>query len=433
MASMGSMLSMQSMLSMVSMQSMQSMPSTPSTIVHADMDAFYASVEQLDRPELRGRPVIVGGVGGRGVVSTASYEARRFGVRSAMPTHEARRLCPQGIFLAGRMERYVAVARQIRAVFHEFTPEVEPLSLDEAFLDVTRSLQLFGSARAIAVRLKERVREATGLTVSVGIGPTKMVAKIASDLGKPDGLVEVRADDVAAFLRPLPVRRLWGAGPRTCAALEQLGIRTLGELAAADAGRVARRLGDHAHALQALARGEDDRVVEPGRERKSYGEEQTFDQDQRDGALLRGTIAAQAETVARRLRADGRAARTVTLKYKLAQRSGPGRYPQHTRRVTLTAAVDDGTAIARAALALWDDVGAGLTVRLVGVAASGIEDRDAGQLALFAPPESRRSSDLNRALDQLAQRFGKDVVRRADTLGARPSRARSLGKGPRDD
>jgi DNA polymerase-4 len=397
------------------------------------MDAFYASVEQLDRPELRGKPVIVGGVGGRGVVSTASYEARRFGVHSAMPTHEARRLCPHGIFVPGRMERYVEVGRQIRAVFHEFTPEVEPLSLDEAFLDITRSLQLFGSARDIAIRLKGRVREATGLTVSVGIGPTKMVAKIASDLGKPDGLVEVVAGEVADFLRPLPVRRLWGAGPKTCAALERLGIRTFGELAAHPAVDLARRLGDHAAALQALARGDDARVVEPDRERKSYGEEQTFDRDLRDGEALRSLIAAQAEAVARRLRADGCAARTVTLKYKLAQRIGPGKYPQHTRRMTLAEPVDDGAAIARAALELWNEAGAGLTIRLVGVAVSGIEARNAGQLSLFQAPENRRRADLNRALDALTERFGKDVVRRADTVGARTSRARSLGKGPRTD
>ncbi len=400
-------------------------------ILHADMDAFYASVEQRDRPELRGKPVIVGGVGGRGVVSTASYEARVFGVHSAMPTHEARRLCPQGVFVPGRMDRYVEVARVIRAVFHEFTPEVEPLSLDEAFLDVTHSLSLFGGADVIARRLKERVREATELTVSVGIGPTKMVAKIASDLGKPDGLVDVGDNDVATFLRPLPVKRIWGAGPKTCAALERIGIRTIGDLAGADTTRLARAIGDQARSLQALARGEDERHVEPDRERKSYGEELTFDRDLRDGEALRSLISAQAEAVARRLRADACVARTITLKYKLAQRIGPGRYPQHTRRTTLPEPVDDGATMARAALALWEEVRDGLTIRLIGVTASGIEAKGAGQLSLFAPQANRQRDELNRALDALTERFGKDAVRRADTLAARTSRARSLGKGPR--
>jgi DNA polymerase IV len=266
-------------------------------ILHADLDAFYASVEQLDHPELRGLPVVVGGLGGRGVVTTASYEARPFGVHSAMPMAEARRLCPHAVFLPGRMERYAQASRQVFAVFREFTPEVEALSLDEAFLDVTHGLRLFGGAAEIARRLRRRVREATGLAVSVGIAATKMVAKIASSRAKPDGVLEVVAGTEAAFLAPLPVRELWGVGPVAAATLDRAGIRTIGDLAALDDER-GRALGGGFLGLRALARGEDPRVVEPDRERKSYGEENTFSADHADGE--RAWLAGSAPTAAAR-------------------------------------------------------------------------------------------------------------------------------------
>ena len=381
------------------------------TIVHADMDAFYAAVEQRDRPELRGQPVIVGGASPRGVVLTASYEARVYGVHSAMPGVHARRLCPHGVFVAPRMRRYAEVARQIRAVFEEFTPLVEPLSLDEAFLDVSASLRLFGSAEVIGRRLKQRVREVTELAVSVGIGPTKMIAKIASGLCKPDGLLEVPAEQAQAFLRPLPVSQLWGVGPTTQAALARAGITTIGALADATPATLERRFAKLGTVLSRLAHGHDGRVVEAGRQRKSYGEEQTFDRDLRDGERLRRTITAHAEAVARRLRADGCRGRTVTLKLKLAQRIAPGKYPVLTRRVTLPAAVDDGKSIADAALALWRGVQAGKTVRLIGVSVSGIEG-DSGQLPLFGVREVQRRAALNAAVDQLAARFGRNVVSR---------------------
>ncbi|MBI3784674.1 MAG: DNA polymerase IV [Deltaproteobacteria bacterium] len=403
----------------------------PVTILHADMDAFYASVEQHDRPELRGKPVIVGGLGNRGVVSTASYEARKFGVHSAMPTLQARQLCPQGIFVPGRMQRYVEIGQQVRQVFEEFTPEVEPLSLDEAFLDITGSLTLFGGARQIGVRLKARVLEVTGLAVSVGIGPTKMIAKIASGKCKPDGLLEVSPAEAEAFLRPLPVNQIWGAGPTTCAALERLGIRTVGDLADADPALLERSLGNHGPALRALARGDDARSVEADRQRKSYGEEQTFDRDLRDGIELRRIVAAQAEAIARRLRRDNCVARTVTLKVKLAQRIGPGKYPLLTRRTTLAAAVDDGAAIHRTAVALWNSIKNGLTIRLVGVAVSGIQETGGAQMPLFASPDVQRRTRLNRAVDALVDRFGSDAIQRADSVGVKQHAARSLGKGPR--
>jgi DNA polymerase-4 len=387
------------------------MKAASATIAHADMDAFYAAVEQRDHPELRGQPVIVGGASPRGVVLTASYEARVYGVHSAMPGVHARRLCPHGVFVAPRMRRYGELARQIRGVFEEFTPLVEPLSLDEAFLDVTASLRLFGSAAAIGRRLKQRVRAVTDLTVSVGIGPTKMIAKIASGLCKPDGLLEVPGDQAAAFLRPLPVSQLWGVGPTMQAALGRAGITTIGALADAAPETLERRFGKLGRVLGALAQGHDGRVVHADRQRKSYGEEQTFDRDLRDGERLRRTITAHAEAVARRLRADGCRGRTVTLKLKLAQRIGPGKYPVLTRRVTLPAPVDDGKTIAEAALALWRAVQAGRTVRLIGVSVGGIEG-DGGQLPLFGRGEAQRRAALNTAVDQLAARFGRNIVSR---------------------
>ncbi len=392
------------------------------SILHADMDAFYAAVEQHDHPELRGKPVIVGGRSNRGVVLTASYEARVYSVHSAMPAVHARRLCPDGIFVPPRMSRYAEVAAQIRAVFEEFTPLVEPLSLDEAFLDVTGSLRLFGGARAIGEQLRQRVRAVTGLTVSVGIGPTKMIAKIASAMCKPDGLLEVKPEEAEQFLRPLDVNQLWGVGPTTHAQLAKRGITTIGALADADPAFLERRFGSLGVALRELAHGRDGRVVDPERQRKSYGEEQTFDRDLRDGAAIRRMIGAHAESVARRLRADGCRGRTVTLKLKLAQRIGPGKYPVLTRRLTLPAPVDDGKSISEAALALWSAVQAGKTVRLIGVSVSGI-DGEPGQLPLFPSTELRRRSALNRAVDQLAERFGDDVVTRAD-LSGKPTRRR---------
>lgn len=381
-------------------------------MLHADMDAFYAAVEQRDCPALRGKPVIVGGSGRRAVVLTASYEARRFGVHSAMPGAQAQRLCPDGIFVRPRMARYAEVARQIRTVFGEFTPLVEPLSLDEAFLDVTGSLRLFHTAADLGQRLKERVRRVTGLTVSVGIGPSKMIAKIASGLCKPDGLLEVHPREVEPFLRPLPVQVLWGVGPVTQATLAQLGIETVGMLADRDPETLALRLGRLGRALWALAHGADSRAVEPDRERRSYGEEETFAQDQRDGATLRQTIMQQAESVAGRLRAAAHCGRTVTLKVKLARRITAGKYPVLTRRLTLPTPTDDGKLIGDSALALWDAVRTGTVVRLVGVSVSGITPTPPLQLGLFDTPPAQRRRALNQAIDALAARFGRGVVAR---------------------
>ena len=399
------------------------------TILHADMDAFYAAVEQRDHPELRGLPVIVGGRSNRGVVLTASYEARVYGVHSAMPGVHARRLCPDGIFVPPRMEHYAKVAAQIRLVFAEFTPLVEPLSLDEAFLDVTASLRLFRSALDIGQQLKRRLHDVTELAASVGIGPTKMIAKIASSPSKPDGLLEVTPDQVERFLRALPVNQLWGVGPTTQARLAQMGIATVAALADADPALLERRFGRMGPALWELAHGRDSGVVNPQRQRKSYGEESTFERDVRDGEPIRRAIIEHAEAVGRRLRADACRGRTVTLKMKLAQRFAPGKYPILTRSLTLPAPSDDGKAIADAALSLWNAAHAGKTVRLIGVSVSGIDAAEAGQLPLFVSKDRQRRAALNRAVDRLAERFGDTVVMRGALAAKPPPRRRGVPRG----
>ena len=382
-------------------------------ILHADMDAFYASVEQRDRPELRGRPVVVGGTSSRGVVTAASYEARRFGVRSAMPTVQARALCPDAVFLHGDMAKYRRVSAQLRAIFATVSPEVEPLSLDEAFIDITASQSLLGPPLAIGRLLRERVRAATGLAVSVGIGPGKMVAKIASALAKPDGLLEVPADQVAAFLQPLPVGRLWGVGPVTEAALAGAGIATIGELAARPPAALASAVGQTAaEHLVRLARGQDARLVEPDLAAKSYGEEGTFGRDTAEDRVVREAIIGHADAVARRLRRDRVRGRVVVLKLKLAERRGPGKFRLLTRRATLPEPTDDGNTISDAALRLWEHHRPRLPVRLVGVSAAGIVGDAPEQLALFAAGAHLRRAALNRALDAIVARFGLESIGR---------------------
>jgi DNA polymerase-4 len=392
------------------------MSGPPRVVLHADMDAFYAAVEQRDRPELRGRPVIVGGTSERGVVSTASYEARRFGVHSAMPAAQARKLCPDGIFLRGDMARYTRESRRIFAIFRDFTPDVEGISIDEAFLDLSGSQRLLGPAVEVGHRLRARVREETGLAVSVGIAPVKMVAKIASDLAKPDGLLEVAEHEVRAFLEPLPVRRLWGVGPVAGDRLVRAGFETVGDLARADARELERSLGDWGRRVRALARGEDVREVEAYREAVSYSEENTFGADVSDRAYLDDTAMAHAESVARRLRRDGVRARTVVLKLKLARRTAPGPrgYPLITRRTTLSEPTDDGAVITEVARQLLDRAALEEPVRLLGVGVTNVASPGALQMGLFGEPARRdRRRRLNRALDELSDRFGRDTVHRA--------------------
>jgi len=396
-------------------------PSPERCILHADMDAFFASVEQRDRPELRGRPVAVGGTSARGVVAAASYEAREFGVRSAMPSYEARQLCPDLVMLRGDMARYSRESRRIFALFGEFSPSVEGLSLDEAFLDLTGSRRLLGPPAEVGERLRARVREETGLAVSVGIGPVKMVAKIASAAAKPDGLLEVPRDGVRAFLDPLPIRRIWGVGPVAEARYSKAGFATAGDLARADSALLESLFGERGLALAALARGEDVREVEPHGRAISYSEENTFSEDVTDRALLEATILTHAESVARRLRRDGVKGRTVVLKWREGQRrtAGPRGYPLHTRQTTLPEATDDGAEIAREARQLLATSGPSDPVRLIGVGMAKLEDARSGQLPLFERnPERAQREKLNRALDEIADRFGSRALARASAGSA---------------
>jgi DNA polymerase-4 len=374
------------------------------SVLHLDLDAFFASVEQRDKPSLRGKPVVVGGVGQRGVVATASYEARVFGVHSAMPAHEARRRCPHAAFLGGRFDAYRTASGQVMGLLRSLSPLVEPLSLDEAFLDVTASRQLFGPPAAIASRIRAEILRKLRLPASAGIAAVKFVAKIASDFAKPNGQHEVPPAETRAFLAPLAVARLWGVGPKMDEALRRLGLRTIADIAAADPDRLESRL-PGSRGLWELAHGIDERDVVPDRTAKSIGAEDTFDEDLEKGELG-AHVHAQALRVGRRLRRAGVKARTVQLKVKLAD------FRLITRRTTLDEATDDGQTLYRAAQELLAKVPLPTRVRLTGVSAQ--EMVAAGsQQELFAPPPGR-VQHLNEALDKIAARFGSGAVVTAD-------------------
>jgi DNA polymerase-4 len=392
------------------------MPPWPRAIIHLDLDAFYASVEQLRRPELRGKPVIVGGahdgqgrvITSRGVVSAASYEARRFGVHSAMPLATAMRLCPQAIVVPVDFDAYREKSAKVFAVARAVTPLVEPLSLDEAYLDVTASRLRFGEAPDIAAHLRDEIYAATELHASFGVATTKVVAKVASDLRKPRGFVVVQPGEEAAFLAPLPLRRLPGLGPSAERALQGLGVTTLGELAALPREIVQRRLGDHAGAhLWDRAQGIDDGEVSvPGRP-KSVSREETFFHDVRDRAVLAEQMRHLAADVGRRLRHGEWRGRTVTLKLRYHD------FTTLSRQVSLPSPTDADQLIARTGMRLLDAVWNGDPVRLLGVGISSLED--AAQLDLFDAPSVERDEKLDRVLDQLRSRFGDRAVRRGAT------------------
>jgi DNA polymerase-4 len=388
-------------------------------ILHVDMDAFYASVEQRDRPEVRGRPVVVGAdPRGRGVVSAASYEARRFGIHSAMPIGRAYRLCPTAAFLPVDMDKYARESERIMAILGGFTPLVEPLSLDEAFLDVTGSHALHGTGVEIARRIRARIRDEVGLTASAGVAPNKFVAKIASDLEKPDGLVVVDPGQEAAFLRDLPLRRLWGVGPAAEQELGALGVRTIGDLVRLGRGRLEARLGASGAHLFELAQGIDERPVVPWHDPKSIGAEETFGRDTRDAGLLRATLLAQADRVAAELRAAGLRGRTVTLKLRFAD------FHTLTRRGTGEAPTSDGGEIFRRVWAAFSKVPRSQAIRLIGLSVSGFASAaDPQQLPLLDQPE--RTDRLGRVTDEVRTRFGPQALVRATLLEAGRRRARS--------
>jgi len=381
-------------------------------IMHADMDAFYASVEQRDHPELRNRPLAVGGSGPRGVVAAASYEARQFGVRSAMPSVEARRRCPDLVFVRGNMALYKKESARIFKIFRDFSPVVERVSLDEAFIDLTGSTRLMGPAQKVGEQLRSRIREVLSLPVSVGIAPVKMVAKIASASAKPDGLLEVKANELRNFLKALPVSRIWGVGPVAKEKLEALGFETIGDVAEADDDTLRDLLGEWGIEIARLARGDDVREVEPYREAVSYSEEHTFSRDISDYQQLEPLIREHAESVARRLRHDHIRAHTVVLKFKSAKRTGPGvrGYPVFTRRVTLPQPTDDGHTIARQATELLHRSGPKDAIRLLGVGCTGLTAESADQLPLFGAEKKSKRETLNQTLDEITRRFGRKAI-----------------------
>jgi DNA polymerase-4 len=381
-------------------------------IIHLDMDAFYPSVEVLDQPALKGKAVIVGGGLKRGVVSSASYEARKYGVHSAQPMAEAMRLCPHGVFLPVRMSRYKEVSRKVFEIYQRFTPLLEPLSIDEAFLDVTASVRLFGSAVEMAVKIKEAVRMEIGLTVSAGVAPSKFVAKIASDMEKPDGLTVVAPHGVRAFLASLPVSRMWGVGKVTQAALKDLGVHTFRDLSRFPVEVLERRFGAHGRQMHLLSMGIDDREVVPEHAVKSVGHEETFLEDLEALTDIRREVLSLAERVARRLRKLALSGKTVTLKVKYRD------FSQITRSETLGQFTDDSMTIYGTARGLLEKTEAGKRpVRLLGVSLSQLKSGREDQLSLFGPKIDEKRRVLNQALDGLQDKHGEGSVRPGTLVG----------------
>jgi DNA polymerase IV len=379
-------------------------------ILHVDMDAFYASIEQRDNPALKGKPVIVGadprGGQGRGVVAACSYEARKFGVHSALPISRAWKLCPGGEYVRPRMERYVEVSHHVMEVLRQFTDLIEPLSIDEAFLDITGSIALFGAPEQIARSIKKRIRENTDLCASVGVGPNKFIAKIASDLRKPDGLVIVQAAEVEDFLRDLPISRLWGVGPKTEQQLKAMGLRTIGDIHDMPREtliRELRSLGDHLHYL---SRGKDDRPVIPNWEAKSVSNETTFDEDTADENVLIETIRGLAARVGRRLRREDQRGGRIVLKLRYEN------FETHTKQTSLDRAIQTDDEIARTAIALFRQFPLDRKIRLIGVGAADLtrDGKDPTQLDLFSGRPKKEI--LDHTVDQIRERFGDDSVRR---------------------
>jgi DNA polymerase-4 len=383
---------------------------TGTGILHVDMDAFYASVEVLDDPSLKGKPLIVGGFEGRGVVSSASYEARRFGVRSAMNVGQALRLCPTAITVQPHFDRYLALSKEVMRIFHDVTPLVEPLSIDEAFLGVRGARRLWGSPGQIARTLRQRVLDETGLTCSIGVAATKHVAKMASTISKPDGLLIVADADTEAFLRPRSVRALWGIGPKSAESLESRGIHTVADILDTPRGVLDRALGAAmGDRIWHLARGLDARQVDTARVEKSVGHEETFHTDIDDPAVLRSEFRRLADRVGARLRSHDWEARTIAIKVRFAD------FSTISRSQTLSEPTAVGQRIGEAALELFDAVERPLPVRLVGVRAERL--RPSGEAGLMLWDDDEEWRRVEGALDDATARFGRGAVTRATLLG----------------
>jgi DNA polymerase-4 len=398
--------------------------SPPRAILHVDMDAFFASVEQRDNPDLRGKPVLVGGSGPRGVVAAASYEARKFGCHSAQPTAIALRNCPNAIVVSGRHSDYKAVSRQVFAILERFSPAIQPISIDEAFLDVTGSLKLFGSPVEIAKEIRRMVQEETRLTCSVGVAPNKFLAKLASDLDKPDGLTVIDPERIQETLDPLPVTKLWGVGPSAERTLARLGVRTVRDLRCVPVETLRARMGDHGEHLHTLAQGIDDRPVRVDRSAKSISHEHTFGVDLDNPDEVRSLIARQAQDVAMRLRKHHRFARTVTIKVRF------GNFETITRSHTLEHQTDETRTIHDAARELFDTWARSFQpVRLIGVGVSQLTDAPATP-GLFDTDDHEKERAVDRISDAISEKFGKDAITRASSLRAKP---RHGAHGPGSD
>jgi DNA polymerase-4 len=384
-------------------------------ILHIDMDAFYASVEEQDRPELKGKPLIVGGTGGRGVVAAASYAVREFGVRSAMPMREALRRCPEAVVVHPRMARYKEISDQVFAIFRAFTPVVEGLSLDEAFLDVTASQQLHGEPEAIGAEIRRRIQMQTGLTASVGIATNKLLAKIASDLNKPNGMCRIDAGNIREILDPLPIHKLFGVGQKTLPTVLAAGIHTFGDARTAGDAVLWRAFGKHGKAMRDRAAGLDDRPVEAAREEKSISAEETFNEDIRAPAELRAQLMALADRTASRLRAQKLLAGRVSVKIRRKD------FTTYTRQRALEPPTQDTVIVAAAAQALlgaWLASQPGAAVRLLGVGVSDLQVLL--QSDLFSGPLPDSAARLDSAMDGIRDRFGEGLLTRASLLPRSP-------------
>jgi len=392
------------------------------SILHVDMDAFFVSVELLDQPELRGKPVVVGGDGERGVVAAASYEARAFGIHSAMSSVQARRLCPHAVFLRGRYHRYSEVSTSVMAIFKDVTPLVEPLSLDEAFLDVTGALRLLGEAPTIAASIRRRVLDEQGLTCSVGVASTKFVAKLATEAAKPkaskngpqfgSGVFVVEPEETLSFLRPLPVESLWGVGPATLSKLHRIGVLTIADLADLPEENVVAVLGrSQGRHLHLLANGRDERSVEPDRAMKSIGHEETFSRDHHLRSTLERELVQFADSVASRLRAQGLVGRTVQLKVRF------GDFTTITRSTTLAVAVDDSRSLLEAGRGLLALVDPAQGVRLLGLSVSGLSSDSSRQLTFDEAISGPGWQEADRMVDEIRARFGDEAIGPAVAAG----------------
>lgn len=382
----------------------------PRVIFHVDMDAFFAAVEQRDNPELKGKPVIVGGLGQRGVVSTASYEARPFGVHSALPMAKARQLCPHAHFVTPRMHAYTDASQIIMQTFSDFTPLVEPLSVDEAFLDMSGTEKLFGSPQATAQHIKDAILKKTQLTCSIGIAPNKFLAKLSSDMNKPDGITNFMVDNVAEKLAPLPLKKLWGVGPKTLEKLQSLGFHCFGDLQGAPPDTLSHHLGKHGNTLIALASGKDNRSVSPASERKSIGSENTFNVDISGAQQVTSQLRKQCTGIAKELRRKGMKAQGVRIKIRYTQG-----FKTQTAQTKSTTGIQDSVTLYETAITLLPRFNLNQRIRLVGMAAFDLTEQEAQpQMTLFEDtshnPQQEKRETLEKLGDAIQHKFGTHTI-----------------------